>query len=872
MTKRLNTIGFTLGLSALVVSVIVIYFAYTSSIEKAEKNLYKYYSAKTEFLNAIIEINKDKSEKEILQLIEKGYNLADKRPVDEYICIIDKNANLVLHTKKPETVGNYIGNNPLTGKEETTLKDLVLTQSDYTGGYVSSTGQHQITAFKYVSFTKWIIGVHRSEEKLHEEIKSQYHWIIVALYIIGGGVFPLSLALLFMVSLFFHRKKIAIEIKNKEQLKVYNNQLKRAKERAEDNESKFKKLSNLTFEGIIIHKNGVIIDVNQSFEKMFFYTLDEVVGKNVFELFIPEQYHAVVSEKIKNNYIYPYEIEAIRKDGTTFPVELEAKVIENQLEKDTLRVAAVRDISFRKKAAEELKENKFMLSEAQRIGKIGSWEYDLLTEKPIWSDELFNMFKLEPNEVEATFDLYADFIHPDDRKMVVDSYNESVENKSPYDIEHRFRLKDGTIIYVVDKCETYYDKNGKAIRSIGMVQDITESKKTEGRLLNALKKAEESDHLKSAFLANMSHEIRTPMNGILGFSELLKEPGRTWEERQEYIDIIELSGKRMLTTLGDIIDISRIEAGQMDISISDVSINKQIKFLYAFFNPEAEQKGIHLSVKTDLSNDASIVKIDLEKFNSILTNLIKNAIKYTKKGSIEFGYNLNKSKSKNQKNKKVSELEFFVKDTGIGISIPHQEVVFDQFIRADIENINAYEGSGLGLAISKAYVEMLGGKIGVKSKEGEGSEFYFTLPYRPFIKELSKSPEPVVFEKPVQTKKINILIAEDNELASKHLTYILKNKSKKILLAENGKEAVELCRNTPDIDLILMDIQMPELNGYEATKQIRTFNTEVIIIAQTAYALLGDREKALEAGCNDYIPKPTDRQKLFKLIDKHVKV
>jgi signal transduction histidine kinase len=244
-------------------------------------------------------------------------------------------------------------------------------------------------------------------------------------------------------------------------------------------------------------------------------------------------------------------------------------------------------------------------------------------------------------------------------------------------------------------------------------------KQAEEELVNSKEKAEESDRLKSAFLANMSHEIRTPMNGILGFADLLKEPDLSGEQQQKYIRIIEKSGNRMLNIINDIIDISKIEAGLMNLEITESNINEQTEYIYTFFKPEIEAKGISLSNKNTLPGVEAIIKTDREKLFAILTNLVKNAIKYTYKGLIEFGYV-----------KKGEFLEFFVKDTGIGIQEDRQEAIFERFIQVDISKKQAYQGAGLGLSISKAYVEMLGGTIWVDSGEGVGSTFYFTIPYQ----------------------------------------------------------------------------------------------------------------------------------------------
>lgn len=379
-------------------------------------------------------------------------------------------------------------------------------------------------------------------------------------------------------------------------------------------------------------------------------------------------------------------------------------------------------------------------------------------------------------------------------------------------------------------------------------------------LLKAKEKAEESDRLKSAFLANMSHEIRTPMNGILGFAQILKEPDLTGAEQQQYIEIIEKSGARMLNIINDIIHISKIEAGLMEFDIVETNINEQIEYIFTFFKPEAEAKGIKLYYTNPLPSREAIIKTDREKVYAILTNLVKNAIKYSHEGSIEFGY----------KNK-GEVFEFYVKDTGIGIPKDRQEAIFERFIQADIFDKMAKQGAGLGLSISKAYVEMLGGKIWVESQEGKGSTFYFTLPYNaePVKEIIDRKLEPS--KKNDSIRKLKILVAEDDKVSEMLIDSFVKPFCKEILKARTGVEAVAACLAKPDIDLILMDIRMPKLGGYEATQQIREFNKEVVIIAQTAHGLTGDREKAIESGCNDYISKPINKDELHALIIKYSK-
>lgn len=385
-----------------------------------------------------------------------------------------------------------------------------------------------------------------------------------------------------------------------------------------------------------------------------------------------------------------------------------------------------------------------------------------------------------------------------------------------------------------------------------------EIRKINTELKFAKEKAEESDRLKSAFLANMSHEIRTPMNGILGFAALLKKPELSGAMQQKYISIIEKSGERMLNIINDLIEISKIESGQSSVSLAPTNINEQMEFVYAFFRHEVERKGLQIICNCTLSAEEAFINTDREKIFAVLINLVKNAIKYSQEGTIDFGYI-----------KKEKMLEFYVKDNGIGIPANKINDVFNRFVQADGGVNRSYEGAGLGLSISKAYVEMLGGKIWVISELDKGSEFYFTIPYVS-IKEESgimayKTSVTSVTDHP---KKLKMLIAEDDLANVMLLTAILEDYIGELFHVATGIEAVETCMRNPDIDLILMDIKMSKMDGYEAVRHIRKFNKDVIIIAQTAYALAGEREKAIASGCNEYISKPINSNTLLDLVQK----
>jgi len=358
----------------------------------------------------------------------------------------------------------------------------------------------------------------------------------------------------------------------------------------------------------------------------------------------------------------------------------------------------------------------------------------------------------------------------------------------------------------------------------------------------------------------MSHEIRTPMNGIIGFSELLKEPKLSGEEQQDFISHIEASSNRMLNIINDIISISTLESGDIEVVEKETNVNEIINDVFENLKKNAESKNLEVILNKELSDENSIIFTDKSKFRVILEKLISNAIKFTDKGKVEIGYKLKKNQE--------SELEFFIKDTGIGIPAARQKAIYERFIQADIKDLKAHQGAGLGLTIAKSYVELLGGKIWQKSIEGEGSCFSFTIPYKP----LNKTQEVKNHEKGKIisiNNNLKVLIAEDDFLSQEFLALSIEKITREVLIAENGQEAIDICSSNPDIDLVLMDIKMPIVNGYQATKKIREFNKDVIIIAQSAFAMPEDVKNAYDAGCNEHIAKPVRTENLINLLSSY---
>ena len=377
----------------------------------------------------------------------------------------------------------------------------------------------------------------------------------------------------------------------------------------------------------------------------------------------------------------------------------------------------------------------------------------------------------------------------------------------------------------------------------------------------AKEKAEEGDQLKSSFLANMSHEVRTPMNGIIGFAQFLKDPELTNENRIRYINIINDSCQQLLSIIEDILEVSKIETGQIEIMNEEFDARELVNDAFISHKDICEQKGIKFENKNLLRGDC-IIYSDKIKWRQVINNLLNNALKFTHEGNIEIG-----AKGNND------HIEIYVKDTGIGIENEIKEKIFERFRQAENAIARTYGGTGLGLAIAKGYVELLNGKIWVDSEVGKGSTFSFRIPRnngKSYLKTLENDNTDIL-EPIINFKDAAILVAEDEEINFQYMKRVLNGVGiTKVIRARNGKEAIDSINNIGSVNLIMMDLKMPVINGFEAARKIKSINPKIPIIAQTALAIQGDREKALDAGCDDYIAKPINLDDLLDLLKKYI--
>lgn len=456
-----------------------------------------------------------------------------------------------------------------------------------------------------------------------------------------------------------------------------------------------------------------------------------------------------------------------------------------------------------------------------------------------------------------------DFIHSDYHEIVMERIKNLYKGKSYPDFYQLIFTNSRSELIQVEIASSAIIFNGVPSAQV-IFNDISERKKMEYELISAKQKAEESDRLKTAFLENMSHEIRTPLNGIIGFSTLLKHKVINEEDKIKYLEIIEQSGKHLLNLINDLIEISRIESGHVDIRREIFNLNDLMDDLFNFFLKSVQLKDlpIQLSLEKGVSPDIAFINTDSSRLKQILINLLNNALKFTHEGQISFGYE--------QKDNKT--ILFFVRDTGIGIPENAKAFIFERFRQADDAKTREFGGAGLGLTISKGLVDLLGGKIWFNSEYGKGTEFNFTLPGSLKSNGIQTNQETSDVAIDPDWRDKTILIAEDEQSNVILLKHILKPTGISIDRVSNGIEVLNKLKNSNyKYDLILMDIKMPEMDGLETIKKIREKKLNIRIIAQTAYAMTDDRQKCINAGFDEYITKPIRANDLLKLMGKFLK-
>ncbi len=596
--------------------------------------------------------------------------------------------------------------------------------------------------------------------------------------------------------------------------------------------------------------DGTIFAISPSIEILSRgqYKREELIGKSMIDFYSNPEERKLFLEVLKaKGSVTDFEIMIKNRDGSLIPCSVSSKISFNAEGIPVKIIGSMRDISERKQAEDKLKQSSAFNESLLKTIPFGMDIVDEEGNVLFQSENIKRLFGVE-GIGKKCWDLYRD-----DKKQCDDCPLKKGFNAGETESYESHGVLGNRIFEIIHTGMLYHGK--KAMLEI--FQDITERKENEEELIKAKEKAEDSDRLKTAFLHNISHEIRTPMNAIVGFATLLGEPDVDDLTRQSYIEMIMQGSHHLLSIISDIMEISNIEANLARIAKNEINLNTALKSLYTQFLPKANEKKIRFLCKNGLSDSDSLIITDSTKINQILSNLLSNAFKFTDKGSVEIEYN-----------KDGPFLKFSVTDTGIGIPPEFHKRIFDRFFQVESSFTRLYEGTGLGLAISSAYVELLGGKMWLSSEPGKGATFYFTLPYQ---KQVTASLPDI--EKPenhdlVFKKKIKILVAEDVESNFKLVSYFLLGSYTELLWAKTGREAVEQCLADRSIDLILMDIRMPDMDGYTATKVIRGENISIPIIAQTAYA--DDMDKAIESGCSGFISKPFDKKGLLHKISEFI--
>jgi PAS domain S-box-containing protein len=614
--------------------------------------------------------------------------------------------------------------------------------------------------------------------------------------------------------------------------------------------------------------DGYFTKINEAFTESLGYTEKELLSKQFTNFIAPEDIDKTLKEfenLNKGQNTINFSNRYIKKDGGYINLNWHAII---NLETKTI-FAIARDVTDVEQTKEKLITNQRLLNESQKMAKIGSFEFNLQTHELVWSEELYNIFEIDPKEKENLYQLYVNKIPPEYVTLLNNKLQEAIIEKKSYEIEHTIILDNGSKKWILGYGEPVVDKNNEVIKIRGIAKDISTQKEFENTL-KAKEYAEATSQAKTEFLANMSHEIRTPLNGIIGFTDLLIET-KLNKSQQVYMQNINQSANLLLEIINDILEFSKVESGKLELSLEPLSLYDLTNQIINLFTIQASLKNIHLRLEYD-SNIPNLIEADALRLKQILVNLISNAIKFTSFGEVVLQVDLI-----NLKKNKFATIKFSVIDTGKGIKKENLEKIFNSFVQEDASTTKKFGGTGLGLAIVNKLLSYCKSKINVKSAYGEGSNFNFIIDFKiPNNTILKTDKKEEVEENPMikqNLKNLSILLVEDNVinilLANKILNKIFPKS--KILKAENGEIALEIL-NKNKVDIILLDIQMPIKNGYETAFEIK-FNEKtknIPIIALTAGIMESEKQKCLDAGMDDYISKPYKLLELLTIINKYI--